>query len=261
MKAIRSSVFATVLAGLLVPAGIAVATGAVRSAMRPDTPKAAAPQSDAHGAPDAPAKPKPDAPEPKTEPKTEPVKDTTPPSLILYSPEKGSRVTEPVVTVKGAAETGATVKVNGERVETGDHGTFRRDVKLAPGRNLLVIKAYDAAGNRTVVEAAVYYDAPVPEPKPEPTEKPDVDLKDFTANQKFGSSAENPPYDVFFGTGTPGAEVKVKSEYGYVYTTIGKDGTWQVKLFFEGLAAGKTIPVWVKLNGMVVEEFHFTYTP
>lgn len=253
MKAIRNSVFAAVLAGLLVPAGIAVATGAVRSALRPDAPQVAAPQSGANSSTDvAPMKP-------KTEPKIEPAKDTTPPSLILFAPEKGSRVTEPVVTVKGAAETGATVKVNGERVATDDHGRFQRDVKLWPGRNLLTIKAYDAAGNRTVVEAAVYYDAPVVEPKPEP--KPEIDWNDFTANQKFGSSSETPPYDIFFGTGKPGSAVKVKSEYGYVYTTVGKDGTWEAKLFFEGLDAGKTIPVWIKLDGIVAREFHFSFTP
>lgn len=261
MKAIRNSVFATVLAGLLVPAGIAVATGAVRSALRPDISPATAPQSESNDSTDdVPLKPKTEPkPEPKTEPKTEPVKDTTPPSLILFAPEKGSRVVEPVVTVKGAAETGSMVKVNGERVATDDRGRFQRDVKLWPGRNVLTIKAYDAAGNRTVIEAAVYYDAPVVEPKPEP--KPEVDLKDFTANQKFGSSSQTPPYDIFFGTGKPGSAVKVKSEYGYVYTTIGEDGTWEVKLFFEGLDAGRTIPVWVKLDGIVVKEFHFTYTP
>lgn len=74
---------------------------------------------------------------------------------------------------------------------------------------MIVVKAYDAAGNRSIREIAVYYDAPVvPLPTKSPWEKPPVDTTGFTANQKFGTSTADPPSDVFFGTGKPGSEVK-----------------------------------------------------
>lgn len=261
MRSTKVTVVASVLAGLMLPAGIAVATGKLRESRErkpPATERTSAEVFKTLGQHN-----KPEVQKPVEKPPVEkPPVDTTAPALIVYSPEKGARFSEPVATVKGAAEVGSLVKVNGEHVDTDEDGKFSRDVKLYKERNVIVVKAYDAAGNRSIREIAVYYDAPVvPLPTKSPWEKPPVDTTGFTANQKFGTSTADPPSDVFFGTGKPGSEVKVKSEYGYVYTTIGHDGTWEVTLVFQGLTAGKTIPVWIKLNGQYMKEFHFTWTP
>jgi hypothetical protein len=69
------------------------------------------------------------------------------------------------------------------------------------------------------------------------------EIKPFTANQKYGSCSENPPYDKFYGTGKPGTVVEIFSEFGSGRTTIGSDGWWNVKVVFEGAPYGQPFDV------------------
>lgn len=246
MKPPRIAWVASILAGLIVPAAVTVGTVKLRDASAPD---------EAHRAAEAPPAPT-KSPNPPAEPKPKgtPVADTTPPALILHSPAKGAHVDGEAVTVKGAAETGAKVWVHGEPVTTDAQGRFVRDVPLKPGRNLIVLKAMDAAGNKTIIDVAVYRD--VEEPKPDPVKTVE---SLFDANQTYGTGDQTPAYDVFYGTAAPGALVKIKSEFGGGETYAGEDGSWSIKVFFLDAPVGKTFPVKAWSDG-AYEIFEFTRT-
>jgi len=68
----------------------------------------------------------------------------------------------------------------------------------------------------------------------------------FRAEQMYGTCAEDPPYDVFFGTGTPGHTVKVSSDYGSGVTTINDEGAFEIQVFFETAPLDVPISVTVK---------------
>ncbi len=83
-------------------------------------------------------------------------------------------------------------------------------------------------------------------------------VHEFSANQKYGSCSEDPPYDVFWGTGMPGSVVEVGSPYGSGRVEVGEGGWWEMKVFFETAPAGETFEVVVGDSQGNVETFYFT---
>jgi hypothetical protein len=83
-------------------------------------------------------------------------------------------------------------------------------------------------------------------------------VHDFTANQKYGSCSENPPYDVFWGTGVPGTVVEVGSPYGTGRAEVGEAGHWEVKVVFESAPVGETFDVVVGDSLGNTKGFSFT---
>ena len=83
---------------------------------------------------------------------------------------------------------------------------------------------------------------------------------EFSANQKYGSCSENPPYDVFWGTGIPGSVVEIGSPYGSARIEVGEGGWWEKKVFFEAAPVGETFEVVVGDSLGNVEAFTFTRT-
>ena len=85
-------------------------------------------------------------------------------------------------------------------------------------------------------------------------------IHEFTANQKYGSCSENPPYDVFWGTGIPGSVVEVGSPYGSSRIEVGEGGWWEKKVFFETAPVGETFEVVVGDSLGNVKTFMFKRT-
>ncbi len=83
----------------------------------------------------------------------------------------------------------------------------------------------------------------------------------FTAQQAFGSCGEDPPYDEFSGTATPGSTVKIRSDHGGGTTTVGADGTWFVRVEFPTAPAGVSFPVKVTSSDGGGAVFNFTREP
>ena len=74
--------------------------------------------------------------------------DRTPPVLRMKAP---FHVGSQYYTIAGVTEAGATVFINEEEVDVGSDGTFQKLVAFTNiGRNVVVIKAVDAAGNQKV---------------------------------------------------------------------------------------------------------------
>ena len=134
-------------------------------------------------------------------------------------------------------------------------------------------KAVDEAGNVGTDSVNVVYKAPekpkVEKPKEEPPkeeppkeEKPKEEPQEweFSAKQLYGECAENPPYDVFHGTGKPGSLIFVESEYGGGVAEVGEKGGWEIKVVFEAAPVGKVFPVYVTDEFGHKKVFEFVHT-
>lgn len=88
--------------------------------------------------------------------------DTVAPALLLTSPTEGATTETASVTVAGATEPGASLRVNGLGVPVALNGTFSVDLALSEGSNTIAAIATDAAGNSATVTVNVTYTNPVP---------------------------------------------------------------------------------------------------
>jgi hypothetical protein len=75
------------------------------------------------------------------------VRDVVPPEIHLTSPGNDTAVMQTWVDVAGATEAGASLTIDGHRVEVGADGAFRVRIGLAPGWNSINITATDRFGN------------------------------------------------------------------------------------------------------------------
>jgi hypothetical protein len=74
------------------------------------------------------------------------LEDTTPPDLAVDPPQQLGRM----FIIEGTTETGATITINGERVELGVAGRFRKTVEMfKEGWNDIIIIATDPSGNHS----------------------------------------------------------------------------------------------------------------
>jgi hypothetical protein len=75
------------------------------------------------------------------------IMDRKPPTLQVRFPPKTIRRGR--YTLKGKTDPDARVFVSGKRVKTGKNGSFKYDLKLQPGINIIVVEAFDAVNNVT----------------------------------------------------------------------------------------------------------------
>jgi len=79
--------------------------------------------------------------------------------------------------------------------------------------------------------------------EPEPVAK--------TANSTYGTCAEDPPYDIYYGTAPEGTSVSISSPYGSGETTANGSGEWSKQVFFTGATIGEPFTVTVTVGGEV----------
>ncbi len=82
--------------------------------------------------------------------------DTTPPVLMIDSPEQGQIIEGDRVNVSGFAEPGSRVTVNGRLVKTKQDGIFTGGVTMAGSQSKIIsVEAEDDAGNTSAFETKV----------------------------------------------------------------------------------------------------------
>ena len=79
--------------------------------------------------------------------------------------------------------------------------------------------------------------------EPEPVAK--------TANNTYGTCAEDPPYDIYLGTAPASTSVTISSEFGSGVTTADGAGNWSKQVFFDGAPIGESFTVTVTVGGEV----------
>jgi hypothetical protein len=87
--------------------------------------------------------------------------DNQPPRLVVVSPDGDIITRNPVLTVRGETEEGATVSINGDDVET-LHGLFIADVDLQEGANTVTVVSMDRLSNVATVRFIAVLDTVEP---------------------------------------------------------------------------------------------------
>ncbi|MEE8497148.1 MAG: hypothetical protein V3S62_01285 [Acidimicrobiia bacterium] len=82
----------------------------------------------------------------------------------------------------------------------------------------------------------------------EPAEEPPIAK---TANNTYGSCAEDPPYDIYYGTAPEGTSISISSPYGSGATTADGAGNWSKQVFFEAAPLNEPFTVTVTVGGEV----------
>ena len=194
-----------------------------------------------------------------------PEADVTPPVIQILSPTDGARFTDSRLTFTGITEPGAQVMFGPYEADVDTEGNWSIVLILSEGGNRTTAVATDPAGNVAEASVVVYLDPPVtttlpkdePPKEDPPKEDPPAEVE-FHADQLYGTCAEDPPYDVFFGTGVAGHTVKVSSDFGSGTTTIKEDGTFEITVFFESAPLDVTFDVLVK-DKDTGESFSFSF--
>jgi hypothetical protein len=204
--------------------------------------------------------------------------DTTPPRFEILHPEDGQRFDVREVVFEGHVEPGSRVFAGDYEADVREDGTWRIVLLLSPGRNVATLKAIDRAGNVSDDTVTVYLDAETDKPKDEeprdepkdgkppkeeppkeespkeepPKEEPPAEepaAVEFSAIQQYGSCAEPVPFDVFYGTATPGTEVHIISPYGSGVAVANGDGHWEKRVEFPNAPFDGTFEVVVEGDG------------
>lgn len=184
--------------------------------------------------------------------------DITPPGLIITHPSDGAELVESTVSFAGATEPGAVVFAGQYEAEVDADGRWEIVLILQEGANRAVFRAVDAAGNESEATLTVYFVPPTTTEKTTTTTS--GELGAFDANFTWGVCSIDPPYDEYYGTGQPGSEVRVESEYGSGTTVVESDGSWYVKVVFPEAPPGVPFLVTVKDQYGRQETFEFKST-
>jgi len=77
-----------------------------------------------------------------------------PPSLTVSTPIAGGKTVQDVI-VSGAADSNATVTINGEPATLSNDGSFQKEVTLFPGSSIITIKATNRFGKTAEIDRTV----------------------------------------------------------------------------------------------------------
>ncbi len=79
------------------------------------------------------------------------------PEITLLRPTENEWTNQQVIEIQGRVASGGDLTVNQQRVQTSDDGSFRHQIVLNPGTNLLHIEAKDELGNISSLNRNVYF--------------------------------------------------------------------------------------------------------
>lgn len=193
------------------------------------------------------------------------VADTEPPVLEITDPIDGFESEESRIEFRGITEPGARVYAGQYEASVDEGGAWSIVLLLSPGENRARFVAVDGAGNET--EAWVTVTLVIPETttttKPiEETTTTKVDegveqAIEFKVFATYYESSASPPFEVYYGTGSPGTIVEFVSAYGTGRAEIGQDGTFEAKVVFSEVPLRESFTVVVESSEGHRLEFPF----
>ncbi len=80
----------------------------------------------------------------------------------------------------------------------------------------------------------------------------------FSAYQLWGCSIEEPPSDLFYGSGVPGDAITLDSPYGGGTVVVDESGWWEITLAFDGAPLGEAFIVTATAGDGEAWELYFT---
>ncbi len=192
------------------------------------------------------------------------VADSEPPVLEITDPIDGFESEEARIEFRGITEPGARVYAGRYEAAVDEGGGWSIVLLLAPGENRARFVAVDGAGNET--EAWVTVALVIPEttttkpPEETTTTKADEEIGqaiEFKVYATYYESSATPPFEVYYGTGSPGTVVEFVSAYGTGRAEIGQDGTFETKVVFSEVPLGESFMVVVESSEGHRLEFPF----
>jgi len=86
------------------------------------------------------------------------IKDNEPPFLVIHSPAQDATVSEPQIEISGNTEEGIQqIIIQNQQVKPEEKGEFRHKLDLVAGKNTIIVKATDSAGNITELKRIISY--------------------------------------------------------------------------------------------------------
>jgi hypothetical protein len=80
------------------------------------------------------------------------IQDKYPPYLVLHTPENSKTVTSNSVVISGNTEPGITLTIDDNQASIDENGSFSYYYHLREGKQKIIVKAVDHAGNETKIE-------------------------------------------------------------------------------------------------------------
>ena len=151
-----------------------------------------------------------------------------------------------MIRFEGTTEPGATVAAGRYIADVDGAGNWSIVLVLSPGANGAGFTATDPAGNASSARITVYFDPPPPPEDDGGDKEPKPPKVEFTAHAEYGSCELSPPYDVYWGTASPGSKLSIISEYGSGTVRANEKGDWEIKVFFPEAPKGKVFVVKAK---------------
>ncbi|TES97801.1 helix-turn-helix domain-containing protein [Patescibacteria group bacterium] len=124
------------------------------------------------------------------------------PELSLSQPEEGANLTTSLVTVVGKTNPGIELFINGQKIALSEDGSFKNQVSLQEGVNIVEVIARNKVGKETVIRRSMM-----------------VELPAIVSSKKSSSQKK-----------TTGLEIVVKIRDGATWLSVEEDG----KLVYEG---------------------------
>ncbi len=129
--------------------------------------------------------------------------DESGPYLVVEFPQPDAVTNQPEVEVRGEAERGSQLLVDGETVPLDDDAHFRFARALQPGPNPIRFEAVDRAGNRTVVERTI--------------QRVDVDRVEILLDESLPRRAPShflsrTPEFILTGSTVPGSQIELEGD-------------------------------------------------
>lgn len=81
-----------------------------------------------------------------------------PPRVVIFSPVDATTTEQAIVMVEGIVEDEATVYVNGEQVVVNEDRTFRTQIDLEKGLNVILVEAERRYSKRAQIERRILFD-------------------------------------------------------------------------------------------------------
>ncbi|MDD4028132.1 MAG: stalk domain-containing protein [Caldisericia bacterium] len=83
--------------------------------------------------------------------------DITPPVITLYSPSEEQIYCGYHMIVNGKTEPGCLLSVNGIKLEMDAYGNFATEIPIAEGKNNVIVRSEDRAGNVTIISRTFFH--------------------------------------------------------------------------------------------------------
>jgi len=85
-------------------------------------------------------------------------KITTPPNLEIFEPADETIVKSPILIISGVSEKETRIKINGEPVMSNTDGTFKEDIDLQRGLNIIKISAAKKYSKENIIYRKIIFD-------------------------------------------------------------------------------------------------------